>query len=147
MVYSRIIESFTRIYTLMIKDVKDLGGRPEIVLMDEQIVEIEELSAHLTTGQIADYYGIDRDTFLAIRKRQPEVSRQYKKGRSKKILKLSKKLENKSMGVDESGDTTSLIFSLKVIGEWSEKQVIETKDITSQARSINLNRRVKNEGN
>lgn len=115
---------------------KNRGGRPEIVLTDGQIVEIEELSAHLTTGQIADYYGIDRDTFLAIRKRQPEVSRQYKKGRSKKILKLSKKLENKSMGVDESGDTTSLIFSLKAIGEWSEKQVIETSNQTLQKRFV-----------
>ena len=38
---------------------KNRGGRPEIVLTDGQIVEIEELSAHLTTGQIADYYGID----------------------------------------------------------------------------------------
>jgi hypothetical protein len=115
---------------------KNLGGRPEIVFTDEQIEEVEALAAHLTTEQISDYFGIDRDTFYEIRKRNPEVSRQYKKGRAKKILKLSIKIENKSMGIDETGCTTSLIFSLKALGHWSEKQLIETKDTTPQKRFV-----------
>jgi IS30 family transposase len=120
---------------------KNLGGRPEIELTEKQIKKVERLSAHLTTEQIADYFGIDRSTFYEIRKRQPEVSQQYKKGRAQKILKLSKKIENKSMGIDETGCATSLIFSLKALGEWSEKQVVETKDTTplkKEPRQINI---------
>lgn len=56
------------------------GGRPIVVLTDEQIKEVEEISAYLTCEQIADYFGIDTDTFLAIRKRQSEVFRVYRWG-------------------------------------------------------------------
>lgn len=119
---------------------KNLGGRPEIELTEEQIKKVEMLAAHLTTEQIADYFGIDRSTFYEIRKRQPEVFQQYKKGRAQKILKLSEKIEDKSMGIDETGCATSLIFSLKALGEWSEKQVVETKDTTlsKQLPQINI---------
>jgi uncharacterized protein (UPF0262 family) len=111
---------------------QNLGGRPKIELTQEEIKELPHLSAHLTTQQIADYFGICRNTFAALRERQPEVFEQYKKGRARKILKLSEKLEDRSMGVDETGCAASLIFGLKALGEWSEKQVIETKDTTIQ---------------
>lgn len=115
---------------------KNLGGCPLKELTDEQIAEVADLAAHLTTDQIADYFGVCRNTFAAQRKRQPEVFAQYKKGRAKKILRLSQKLEDKAMGLVESGDTTSLIFSLKALGEWSEKQVIETTSIDTRPRFI-----------
>ena len=107
---------------------KNKGGRPKVVLTDEQIKEIEEISAYLTCEQIADYFGIDTDTFLAIRKRQLEVFRLYKKGRVKKILAYAQKLETKAMGHDTTGDTASLIFFLKTQAGWREKKEEEIKN-------------------
>jgi hypothetical protein len=93
------------------------GGRPPVILSDEQIKEVEELAAYLTTEQIADYFDINRDTFQEIRKRQDDVSRRYKKGRARKIYRYAKTLENKAFGVHENEalkyDTTSIIFFLK----------------------------------
>ena len=112
--------------------IKNKGGRPEVVLTDKQIKEVEKLSASLTCEQIADYFGIDADTFLAIRKRQPEVFRCYKKGRTKKILKYVNHLDEKIFNINAPGDTTALIFALKAFGSWSDKQHLDitTKDIT-----------------
>ena len=104
------------------------GGRPIVVLTDEQIKEVEEISAYLTCEQIADYFGIDTDTFLTIRKRQLEVFRLYKKGRVKKILAYAQKLETKAMGHDTTGDTASLIFFLKTQAGWREKKEEEIKN-------------------
>lgn len=105
---------------------KSKGGRPLKVLNDEQIKEIEELAAYLTVEQIADYFDIDADTFLAIRKRQPEVFRSYKKGRAIKIYRYAKTLENKAFGMSDDDtlkyDTASIIFFLKTQAGWSDKQ-------------------------
>ena len=108
---------------------KNRGGRPEIVLTDEQIMKVAELSAYLNCEQIADYFGIDRDTFLAIRKRQPEVLRHYKKGKAHKIYKYAQKLEQKATGIDESGDTTAIIFYLKTQAGWSTENKNDNQSV------------------
>ena len=108
----------------MTKEVKNKGGRPQLVLTNEQITQVEDLSGYLTCEQIADYFGIDRDTFLAIRKRQPEVFRHYKKGKSNKLSRYSKKLESLAL---EGNDTTALIFFLKTQGGWTTKVKKEKK--------------------
>ena len=111
--------------------IKNKGGRPLVVLTDEQVSEVEELAGYLTTEQIADYFGICRETFRAVCQRQPKVFGQYKKGKVKKILKFVQKLEDKAMGVANSkaiiGDSACLIFYLKTQAGWSEKQLIEKK--------------------
>jgi transcriptional regulator len=122
---------------------KDLGGRPEIVLTDEQIKEVELKAETLTCDQIADQLGFSHVTFQAIRARQEGVSFAYKRGKTKVIDDIASCLIKNA----KAGDTASQIFFLKTQAGWSEKQVIETKDVTSQSRSINLNGRVKNEVN
>jgi hypothetical protein len=91
----------------------------KIILTDEQIAQVEALAAYLSIDEIADYFDIDADTFLAIRKRQPEVFRLYKKGKAHKILRYAKKLDAIAMGDDQNGDTAAIIFFLKTQGGWS----------------------------
>ena len=57
---------------------KNKGGRPMIVLTDEQKKELETLAAVLNTEQIADYFGISRRVFFNILERDDEVSALYK---------------------------------------------------------------------
>jgi hypothetical protein len=104
-----------------IKKQKNKRERHLIVLSDEQIAKIEELSAYLNCKQISDYFGFSEDTFYELKKRDIRVFRAYKKGKAHKIYDYAKKLENKAMGVDETGDTTSIIFYLKTQAGWSEK--------------------------
>lgn len=98
---------------------KNKGGRPKTVLTDEQIAKLEERSAYLNCEQIADSFGISHTAFQDIRARQPEVLLAYKKGKTEKIYRYAKKLENKAMGIDEAGDTASIIFFLKTRAGWS----------------------------
>lgn len=69
-------------------------------------------------------------TFQNIRKRQPEVSFAYKKGRAKKILRFAKMLEAKAMGNTKDGDAACIMFYLKTQAGWRQKRSVETKDIT-----------------
>jgi hypothetical protein len=105
---------------------KNLGGRPKVVLSQEQIAEIEELAQRLSITQIADYLGISEKSFLNIRERQPEVSTAYKKGKSRAIQFVASKLMEKV----QNGDTTATIFFLKTQAGWSEKQQL---DVTTNA--------------
>ncbi len=125
---------------------KNLGGRPEIVLNEEQIEKVGELASYLTIEQMADYLGICRNTFAVIRERQPEVFAQYKKGRASKIVKFAQKLEEKALGIVGersldakevlNADSACLMFYLKTQAGWRETQVVETKDTTPQKRFI-----------
>ena len=129
---------------------QNLGGRPKIELNQEQIEKVEELAADLTTEQIADYLGFSRATFYEILKRQPEVLRRYKKGRTEQILSYTKKLKEKAFGIIDikavekreiaAPDAACLMFFLKTQAGWRETQSIETKDITpKELPIININ--------
>lgn len=111
---------------------KNLGGRPRIVLTEEQTAKVEGLAAHFTTEQIANYFGIDRSTFYEIRKRQPEVLQQYKKGRARLIEEIASSLIRNAI----AGDTAAMIFYLKAKAGWRETQSIETKDITPEKKQL-----------
>lgn len=99
---------------------KENGGIERLILDKKDLNKVEKISAYLTTLQIADYFGICRDTFHAIRKRQPEVDRRYQIGKSKKDLMYAQHLEDKAFGRTDKGDTTALIFYLKTQARWSE---------------------------
>lgn len=117
-----------------ITKMKNKGGRPQIVLTDKQIIEIEALAAYLNCEQIADYLEIDADTFTAIKNRQVKVFQAYKKGKSKAIGLMAKTLMNKAL----EGDTTAIIFYLKTQAGWStseNKNYIKSKFNFSKDKS------------
>ena len=91
-------------------------GLPAKTLTDAQRGEVEALSAYLSTAQMADYFGMHRDTFFELMKRDPDIARRYKRGKSKAIGKVAQGLVQKAV----AGDTTSSIFFLKTQGRWRE---------------------------
>jgi len=91
-------------------------GRPPITLSEAQALEVETLAALLNQDQIADYFGICRNTFRAICDRDPEVAARYKRGKAKAIAHVANGLLQKA----RSGDTTSSIFYLKTQAGWRE---------------------------
>ena len=99
------------------------GGQPPKTLTTEQVAEVSTLAAVLSQEQIADYFGIARNTFIAICERQPEVLEQYKKGKARAIGIVAKGLLQKA----RDGDTASAIFYLKTQAGWKETQVIDNK--------------------
>jgi hypothetical protein len=96
----------------------DGGGRPPVELTPEQIIELQALSAVLTKGQVADYFGICENTLREIEKRQPEVSEAYKKGRVKQVASMGSNLIQMAKG----GNVTANIFYLKTQGGWRETE-------------------------
>lgn len=92
----------------------------------EELKEVEELAEGLTMQQIAEYFGVNRNTFAKIMERQPEVNEHYKKGKSKVIADISSKLVAKARG----GDTAAQMFYLKTQARWKESAItIDRREI------------------
>jgi len=100
---------------------KNKGGRPKIVLTNEQKREVETLAAVLTTEQIADYFSISRRVFFDILERDEEVSALYKKGKARAVGFVAQNLIQKA----RTGDLGAQIFYLKTRAGWKETQRIE----------------------
>lgn len=96
-------------------------ARPRKTLTAEQIAQVEKLAAVLNQEQIADFFGIDADTFRAICARDPAVSRSYKKGRSNAAASIAGNLIQQA----RDGNTTAAIFYLKTQCGWREAQKLE----------------------
>lgn len=105
--------------------------RPFITLSPEQLREVETLAALLSQDQIADYFGICRNTFRAIRTREPEVDAQYKRGKAKAIAHVANGLLQKA----RAGDTTSAIFYLKTQAGWRETMAPEVQEHQDTGRA------------
>lgn len=97
------------------------GGQPAKTLTPDQVAEVATLAAVLSQEQIADYFGIARNTFIAICERQPEVLEQYKKGKARAIGTVAKGLLQKA----RDGDTASAIFYLKTQAGWKETNTVD----------------------
>ena len=102
----------------------DKGGRPPVVLSDEQITELKALSSVLTKEQLADYFGVSHVTLIAIEKRQPEVGIAYKQGKARAIANIAGNLVAKANG----GNITAQMFYLKTQAGWKETTRIETTE-------------------
>ena len=107
-------------------------GRPPKSLNTQQIAEVETLAALLNQDQIADYFGMARNTFRAICERDPKVFERYKKGKAKAIAHVANGLLQKA----RSGDTTSAIFYLKTQAGWQERTGIEHSGKTTLAHAV-----------
>ena len=104
---------------------KDKGGRPPIVLTEEQKKKVRDLASICTTQQIADYLGISRKVFFDILERDEEVSTLYKKGRAEGHNFVAGKLMERV----QKDDTAAMIFYLKTQSRWKEpKDDDEIKD-------------------
>ena len=95
---------------------KNLGGRPPVVLTDEQIAKVETLASVLRVEQIADYFGISHKTFYDIMQRDPRVFTNYKRGKAQAVEGVASNLVAKC----NAGDVPSMIFYLKTQGRWKE---------------------------
>jgi len=102
----------------------DDGGRPIIEFTEDQITQLEALSAVLTKGQVADYFEISETTLRAIEQRQPEVSDAYKKGRVKQFASMGSNL----IQLAKKGNVAANIFYLKTQAGWKEQEA-EIQDI------------------
>ena len=113
------------------------GGKPRVTFDNNQIDQVEKLSAMLSKSQLSDYFGISENTFRAIENRQPEVSEAYKKGKSKAIASVAASLLNQA----QKGNMTAAIFYLKTQGQYKEDQVVEMEippiNITLDSRAAN----------
>jgi IS30 family transposase len=104
-------------------------GRKPKELTEEQATQVEALAAYLSQDQIADYFGIVRNTFAAMIERDPDISARYKRGKAKAIGAVAQGLLQKA----RSGDTTSAIFYLKTQAGWRETNNL---DVTTNGRDI-----------
>lgn len=109
---------------LTITKEKNKGGRPLIILTDEQKKKVKQMASVCTTQQIADYLGISRPVFFDILNRDEEVSILYKKGRVEGHNIVAGKLMDKI----QSGDVTAMIFYLKTQSKWNNDKEEEIKD-------------------
>jgi hypothetical protein len=94
-------------------------ARPEKILNDAQLAEVETLASVLTAAQMADYFGIGRTTFFSIMARDDEVAERYKRGKARAIGAIAQTLISKA----RAGDTASMIFYLKTQGGWRETRL------------------------
>ena len=83
---------------------------------ERELAQIEALGSVLSREQIADYFGISRNTFRNICERQPEVDVRYKRGSSNAIASVGKGLLQQAL----KGNLTAAIFYLKTQAGWRE---------------------------
>jgi len=98
-----------------------MAGRPAKTLTDDQRAQVEALAAYLTQEQIADYFGIARNTFIAIMEREPDISERYKRGKAKAIGAVAQGLIQQA----RNGDKVAAMFYLKTQAGWRETNQID----------------------
>ncbi len=96
------------------------------VLTQEQREEIGELVGNgWINEEIVDYFGICRNTFESIIKRDKAVGALYKKGKLSVRRDYEKMLKEKASGKNGLIDATSVIFFLKTKGGYRTADSIE----------------------
>lgn len=90
-------------------------------LTEDQRTQVEALAAYLTKDQIADYFGMARNTFTAICEREPDVLERYKRGKAKAIGAVAQGLIQQA----RNGDKAAAMFYLKTQAGWRETNQVD----------------------
>lgn len=90
-------------------------------LTDDQRAQVEALAAYLTQEQIADFFGMARNTFAAICEREPDVLERYKRGKAKAIGAVAQGLIQQA----RNGDKVAAMFYLKTQAGWRETNHVD----------------------
>lgn len=103
------------------KPVKRSRGHPKKLLTAEQLEQLPGLAAVLNLEQIADYFGIAKNTLLARMNEDESIRALYKKGRANAIGAIANTLIKQA----REGNLTAAIFYLKTQAGWKEVQGVE----------------------
>ena len=93
------------------------GGRPMVVLNEDQKQKLAWMAPYLTIEMMADSLQVNRSTFQEILKRDPVVSGIYQQYKSDKVAQVASSLVGKAM----DGDTRAAMFYLRTQGRWREE--------------------------
>lgn len=110
---------------------KNPGGRPKDSVKnftDEQVAQVEALSAYLSIHDIAYFFNVSERSFFDIKNRDPRVEEAYKKGKAKAISFVASKLMN-IIREEENTPTklSAIIFYLKTQANWSTEAKNDNK--------------------
>jgi predicted DNA-binding protein YlxM (UPF0122 family) len=89
----------------------------KIVLSEQDLNTIQNLSASLSVEQIAGYLGISKTTYYEVARRQPELLERYQQGKSRRIAEYANIVHEHIL----NGDKDLLKFYLRTQAGWSEK--------------------------
>ena len=112
-------------------------GRKPKTLTPEQVAQVEALAAFLTKEQIADYFGVVRNTFTAMMERDPEIHERFARGRARAIGSIAKGVIDRA----QNGDQRSAEFYLERVGGWSSQSRHEVETSTVDVRVTRPERR------
>lgn len=113
-------------------------ARPPKTLTDDQRAQVEALAAYLTQEQIADYFGMARNTFAAICEREPDVLERYKRGKAKAIGAVAQGLIQQA----RNGDKVAAMFYLKTQAGWRETDRLEHSGPDGGAIPVEIKRTI-----
>lgn len=109
-------------------------GRKRKELTEEQLAKIPVLAEILTIQQLADYFGIHRNTFYNMAERDERINIHYKKGKSNAIVDVGGGLLAKA----REGDLGAQIFFLKTQAGWRETNKVEIESTGGKPTRIIL---------
>lgn len=102
------------------------AGRPPWSPNEEDLLKIENAAARgLSKQQIATYIGIGYSTMATKYEEYPEIRERIKKGRDLAVAQVANELFQTAIGDDKQGKVASMIFYLKNVGGWADRQIQE----------------------
>ncbi len=101
-------------------------GRPIWSPSEEDLMRIENAAARgLNKQQIATYINIGYSTMAKKYEEFPEIRERIKKGRDLAVAQVANELFQTALGDDKQGKIAAMIFYLKNVGGWADRQIQE----------------------